>query len=206
MSVNMELVQKTMENLKKRQFRPFFVEKKEDVLPLLETMVEKGEMVANGGSVTLGQCGVMDWLKSGDFEYVAPTADMTEKEKKNATRQRFFADSFFLSSNAITTDGRIWNEDGASTRVAPMIYGPDKVFIIAGINKIVETQAEAVKRIKWVAPQNCKRIGFDTPCVEDGMCHNCMHFQRSCCTSVTLNYSRIPDRITVILVGEELGV
>ena len=69
-----------------------------------------------------------------------------------------------------------------------------------------ETQAEAIKRIKWVAPQNCKRIGFDTPCVEDGQCHNCMHFQRSCCTSVTLNYSRIPDRITVILVGEDLGV
>ena len=61
------------------------------------------------------------------------------------------------------SDGRIVNEDGASTRVAPMNYGPDKVFIVAGVNKIVKTQAEAVKRIKWVAPQNCKRIGFDTP-------------------------------------------
>ena len=206
MSVDMKIVNETMENLKKRQFRPFYVEKKEDVLPLLKTMVAEGETVANGGSVTLGQCGVMDWLKNGDFNYLAPTSDMTDAEKKNITRQRFFADSFFLSSNAITTDGRIWNEDGASTRVAPLIYGPDKVFIVAGMNKIVKTQAEAVKRIKWVAPQNCARIGFATPCVEDGQCHNCMHFQRSCCTSVTLNYSRIPDRITVILVGEELGV
>ena len=60
---------KVVENLKKRQFRPFYVEKKEDVLPLLQTMVEKGEMVANGGSVTLGQCGVMDWLKNGDFDF-----------------------------------------------------------------------------------------------------------------------------------------
>ena len=206
MAYDKNIVQETMDNLKKRQFRPIFVEKKEDVLPLLKTLVAEGETVANGGSVTLGQCGVTDWLKNGGFNYLAPTADMTDAEKKNITRQRFLADSFFLSANAITVDGRIFNEDGASTRVAPMIYGPDKVFIVAGVNKIVKTQAEAVKRIKWVAPQNCKRIGFDTPCVEDGQCHNCMHFQRSCCTSVILNYSRIPDRITVILVGEDLGV
>ena len=206
MAVNMELVQKTMENLKKRQFRPYFVEKKEDVVPLLETLVAEGEMVANGGSVTLGQCGVMDWLKSGKFNYVAPTADMTEKEKKDATRQRFFADSFFLSANAIISDGRLYNEDGASTRVSAMIYGPDKVFVVAGVNKIVESQREAVKRTKWVAPQNCKRIGFSTPCTEDGMCHNCFHPQRSCCTTAILNFSRVPDRINVILIGEELGV
>ena len=206
MAVNMELVQKTMENLKKRQFRPYFVEKKEDVVPLLQTLVEKGEMVANGGSVTLGQCGVIEWLKNGDYEYVGPTPDMTEKEKKNATSQRFFADSFFLSANAIISDGRIYNEDGASTRVSAMIYGPDKVFIVDGVNKIVESQAEAVKRTKWVAPQNCKRIGFSTPCTEDGVCHNCFHPQRSCCTTAILNYSRVPFRINVILVGEELGV
>ena len=129
-----------------------------------------------------------------------------EKEKKNITRQRFFADSFFLSANAIISDGRIYNEDGASTRVSAMIYGPDKVFIVAGVNKIVESQAEAVKRTKWEAPQNCKRIGFSTPCVEDGQCHNCFHSQRSCCTTAILNFSRVPDRISVILVGEELGV
>ena len=206
MAVNMELVQKTMDNLAKRQFKPYFVEKKEDVVPLLKTLVAEGELVANGGSVTLGQCGVLDWLKSGCFEYPTPTADMTEKEKKNVTRQRFFADSFFLSANAIISDGRIYNEDGASTRVSAMIYGPDKVFIVAGVNKIVESQAEAVKRTKWVAPQNCKRIGFSTPCVEDGQCHNCFHSQRSCCTTAILNFSRVPDRISVILVGEELGV
>ena len=206
MSYDMNIVQKTMDNLKKRQFRPFFVEKKEDVLPLLKTLVAEGETVSNGGSVTLGQTGVMDWLKSGVFNYLAPAPDMTEVEKKNITRQRFFADSFFLSANAIISDGRIYNEDGASTRVAPMIYGPDKVFVIAGVNKIVANQQEAFKRVKWVAPQNCKRIGFDTPCVEDGQCHNCFHFQRSCCTTAILNFSRIPDRITVILVGEDLGV
>lgn len=206
MEFDMTLVQKTMDNLKKRQFRPFFVQTKEDVLPLLKTLVAEGETVANGGSVTLGQTGVDAWLKSGVFNYLAPLQTGTEKEKKDAIRQRFFADSFFLSANAIISDGRIVNEDGASTRVAPMIYGPDKVFIVAGVNKIVNTMTEANARVKKVAPQNCKRIGFATPCVEDGRCHDCFHYQRSCCTSAVLNFSRVPDRITVILVGEELGV
>ena len=206
MNTDMNLVKKTMDNLKKRQFRPYFVNTKEEVVPLLETMVKEGAVVANGGSVTLGQTGVADWLKSGKFTYLAPAADATEAEKKEMMRKRFFADVFFLSANAIVSDGRIVNEDGASTRVAPMIYGPDKVIIVAGVNKIVNTLGEANARVKKVAPVNCKRIGVDTPCVEDGKCHDCMHSQRSCCTSVTLNYSRIPDRITVILVGEELGV
>ena len=74
------------------------------------------------------------------------------------------------------------------------------------MNKIVNTLGEANARVKKVAPVNCRNIGFDTPCVADGKCHDCRHFQRSCCTSVVLNYSRIPGRITVVLVGEELGV
>ena len=201
-----ERVKKTMENLAKRQFKPLYVEKKGDVLPLIETLINEGDTVANGGSVTLAQAGVVDYLKSGKFNYLSAEGLTDPKDIKNAMRQRFFADDFFLSANAITTDGKIYQEDGASTRVAPMIYGPDKVFIVAGVNKIVDTNGQALARIKYVAPINCKRRGFKTPCAEDGVCHDCMVAGRSCCTSVTLNYSRIPDRITVILVGEELGV
>ena len=45
-----------------------------------------------------------------------------------------------------------------------------------------------------------------SPCAEDGHCHDCRVPRRSCCTSVTLNFSRIPGRITVIIVGEDLGI
>ncbi len=205
--MDMNIINKTMENLAARQFKPYYVATKEEVLPLVETMLKDGDMVANGGSVTLTQTGVMDLLKSGRFQHITATPDMTEAEKKEATRKRFFADVFFSSANAIITDGRIVNEDGASTRVAPMIYGPDKVVIVAGVNKIVDSLPAANNRIKnTVAPINCKRIGFDTPCTADGKCHDCRHSQRSCCTSVVHNFSRIPERIVVILVGEELGV
>ena len=206
MKVDMTLVNKTIENLKERQFDAVFVETAAEVLPLVKKMVPQGAVVANGGSVTLKQTGVIDWLGCGDFEYLSPAKDATAEEKKEMMRKRFFADVFFSSANAIVSDGRIVNEDGASTRVAPMIYGPDKVVIVAGVNKIVNTLGEANARVKKVAPVNCKNIGFDTPCVRDGKCHDCRHFQRSCCTSAVLNYSRVPDRITVVLVGEELGI
>lgn len=206
MKVDMTLVNKTIENLKERQFDAVFVETAAEVLPLVKKMVTQGAVVANGGSVTLKQTGVIDWLGCGDFEYLSPAKDATAEEKKEMMRKRFFADVFFSSANAIVSDGRIVNEDGASTRVAPMIYGPDKVVIVAGVNKIVNTLGEANARVKKVAPVNCKNIGFDTPCVRDGKCHDCRHFQRSCCTSAVLNYSRVPDRITVVLVGEELGI
>lgn len=199
-------IEKTIENLKKRQFDAVYLEKGRQVVPYLKEVLPKKGKVANGGSVTLNQTGVVELLQSGEYEYLSRQGISDPVEFKNAMRQRFFADAFLLSANAITADGRIYQEDGASTRVAPMIYGPDKVYIVAGVNKIVDTPAQALARIKYVAPINCKRRGFKTPCARDGMCHNCRVSGRSCCTAVTLEYSRIPNRITVILVGEELGV
>ena len=206
METKTELVEKTMANLEKRQFKPYYVSTKEEVLPLVKTLINEGDTVANGGSVTLNQTGVTDYIKSGKFNYLEVPEGADEKAKKDAYRQRFFADVFFSSANAIIQDGRIYNEDGASTRVAPIIYGPDKVIIVAGINKIVKTEKEAFARVKWVAPQNCRKMHFETPCAEDLKCHNCFVPMRSCCTTAILNFSRIPDRITVILVGESLGV
>ncbi len=206
MDFDMNIVNTTIANLNARQFNACFAATREEALDIAKGFLKDGYTVANGGSVTLGQVGVIDLLKNGNYEYLIPSADMTDEQKKNLTRQRFFADVFFMSSNAIVSDGRIVNEDGASTRVAPMIYGPDKVVIIAGANKIVPSITAANARIKYVAAINCKRIGFDTPCTVDGKCHDCRHDKRSCCTSVTLEFSRIPNRISVIIVGEELGV
>ena len=121
-----ERIEKLMYNLKERQFKPFYAEKRQDVIPLVRALVKPGDTVANGGSQTLKECGVSEFLANGDFNYLNPTRDMSAKEKKELMRKRFFADDFFLSANAVTIDGRIFQEDGASTRVAPMIYGPEK--------------------------------------------------------------------------------
>ena len=200
-----QTIEKTMQNLKERQFDPYFAEKKEEVIPLIKSLIKEGSTVATGGSETLRETGVSDMLRN-EYTVIEAKPGSTPEQVKEAMRQRFSADAFLLSANAITYDGRIFQEDGASTRVAPMIYGPDMVIIVAGINKLAENEAKARQRVKMVACENCRRRGFATPCAEDGVCHDCRVPGRSCCTSVTLNFSRIPDRIKVILVNEELGI
>ncbi len=200
-----EKIELTVKNLRERQFEPYFVEKAEDVLPLVRKLMEGCSTVAIGGSETLRETGITDMLHE-EYTVIEAGRDSTPEETKRIMRERFCADAFFLSANAITYDGRIFQEDGASTRVAPMIYGPDSVVMIAGVNKLVENEAKARQRVKMVACENCRRRGFATPCAEDGHCHDCRVPARSCCTSVTLNFSRIPNRIKVILVGEELGI
>lgn len=200
-----QTIEKTMQNLKERQFDPYFAEKKEEVIPLIKSLIKEGSTVATGGSETLRETGVSDMLRN-EYTVIEAKPGSTPEQVKEAMRQRFSADAFLLSANAITYDGRIFQEDGASTRVAPMIYGPDMVIIVAGVNKLAENEAKARQRVKMVACENCRRRGFATPCAEDGVCHDCRVPGRSCCTSVTLNFSRIPDRIKVILVNEELGI
>ena len=176
-----------------------------EAMDLIFRLVPEGSRIACGGSETLREIGFYE--KTADrFTVIQPAEGSGPEEVKKAMRERFSADAFFLSANAISYDGRIFQEDGASTRVAPMIYGPDSVVIVAGVNKFVENEQKARQRVKMAACENCRRRGFATPCAEDGHCHDCRVPRRSCCTSVTLNFSRIPGRIKVIIVGEELGI
>jgi len=114
-------------------------------------------------------------------------------------------DYYFMSSNAITADGELVNIDGNGNRVAALIYGPENVVIIAGMNKIVKNVEEGISRTRNVAsPQNCVRLNKNTPCAVNGVCGNCLS-DTICDQIVITRASRIPQRIKVILVGEELG-
>ncbi|MBQ4239697.1 MAG: lactate utilization protein [Oscillospiraceae bacterium] len=200
-----QLAEKIMSNLRERQFEAYYAEDGEQAMEIIFSLVPNGSRIACGGSETLREIGFFE--KTADsYTVIQPAAGSGPDEVKKAMRERFSADAFFLSANAITYDGRIFQEDGASTRVAPMIYGPDSVIIVAGENKFVENEQKARARVKMVACENCRRRGFATPCAEDGHCHDCRVPGRSCCTSVTLNFSRIPGRIKVIVVGRELGI
>ena len=207
MSYDKRLIEKTIRKLKERQFNACFVPDKARALKMVKSMINPGDKVANGGSKSLSQAGIIDWLKSEEsVNYIYAKGGESDEEKKQLTMERFFADVFLQSANAVISDGRIYNEDGASTRVAPMIYGPGKVIMVVGANKIVDSYSRAVARTKAAAVENCRSLGFDTPCVADGKCHDCRASMRGCCTTVVLNYSRIPGRINVVIVGEDLGL
>ena len=90
-----ERIEKLMHNLKERQFKPFYAEKRQDVIPIVMSLVKPGDTVANGGSQTLKECGVVEFLARGDFNYLTVNEDMTGREKKEIMRKRFFCRRFF---------------------------------------------------------------------------------------------------------------
>jgi hypothetical protein len=209
-------IKKTMENLEKNGIKPYFVETKEQVVPLVKTLISKGESVSNGGSQSLKETGVMELLACGDYDFIDRTG-LEGEELRQAYIRAFGCDSYFCSSNAVTENGELYNVDGNSNRVACIVYGPRQVIMVVGVNKIVKDINEAITRVKeCAAPPNTKRLSCKTPCEATGkcislskenpmICDGCKSPQRVCCNYVVSAQQRHKDRIKVILVNENLG-
>ena len=136
-------IERTMENLKVNKMKPYFVETKEEVLPLVKTLLKEGDTVSNGGSVTLKETGVMEELKSGKYNYLDRSREgITPEEVEEVYRKTYSADVYFASSNAITENGELYNVDGNSNRVSAILYGPKSVVLVCGYNKIVKNIEE----------------------------------------------------------------
>lgn len=213
----MQSINKTLDSLRRHNMAAYYVETKEEVLPLLESLMNDGETVTHGGSETLKQCGVIDLLNSGRYNYLDRSKAADRDEVEEIYRKSYYADTYLTSSNAVTEGGLLFNVDGNSNRVSAICYGPKQVIFICGFNKIVKDLDEAVVRLKTVAsPKNTKRLGCDTYCAREGeclamgrdasyMCDGCKSPERICCNYVVSARQRHKDRMKVIIVGEELG-
>lgn len=199
-------IEKTIKNLEKNNIKCIFVEKKEDVIPLLSTFIHEHDTVSVGGSVTLSQLGIIDYLRSLNINFLDRYAeDLSSEDLKEIFRKSFFADVYITGTNAICEDGTLFNVDGRGNRVAAMIYGPDKVIVIAGVNKIVKDLDEAIERVKnHAAPLNSKRLELNTPCQITGKCIDCESKNRICRYYVTIKKPQ-PNRFIMILVNDTLG-
>lgn len=209
-------IQKTMKNLEKNGIKPYFVETKEEVVPLVKTLINKGESVSCGGSVTLDETGVKALMQNGDYDFIDRTG-LTGKELRQSYIRAFGCDTFFTSSNAVTENGELYNVDGNSNRVACIVYGPKQVIMIVGKNKLVKDINEAIYRVKTIcAPMNTKRLDVKTPCNKTGrcmslsnenplICDGCGGENRICCNYVVSSMQRQRDRIKLIIVNEDLG-
>jgi len=192
------------------------VESKEEVVPLLKTLLNSGDTVAVGGSMTLFESGVIDWLRNGDYYFLDRYQEgLTPDELTDIFSKSLTADVFLCSSNAVTRNGTLYNVDGRANRVSPIAFGPKTVIIVVGCNKIVEDFSAAVHRVKTVAaPLNAKRLHCQTPCAVTGVCaavdsdlytDGCHSPDRICAQYLISAQQRVADRIHVILVGETLG-
>ena len=200
------MINKTIKALKENQFDAYYAENSLEALEIVKGLIKEGERVDRGGSLTIEQIGALKYITE-NCGYIDPYKETDPAKKAELMQARLSCDTFLCSANAIISDGRLYNEDGACSRVAPMVYGPKQVIVVAGKNKIVNTEAEAKKRMMTIAaPLNAKRLNTGTPCTEDGVCHNCNHPNRICCSTVITNFSRVKERIKVIIVNEDLGM
>lgn len=200
-------IEKVITSLESHNMKGIYVADEKELLSVLETLIPENSVVGVGDSMTLLETGVLDFLRQGNYVFLDKyKKDITSSQKKEFYRQNFSADTFLCSTNALSLDGELYNIDGNGSRVAPMIYGPKQVIIVAGINKLVRTLEEGIQRTRnYAAPLDAKRLGKDTPCAKLGYCVNCKSPNRICNAFVTIAGQFEKDRIKVILVGKALG-
>jgi L-lactate utilization protein LutB len=170
-------------------------------------MIEPGASVGLGGSRTMAEIGLLDALRSGKYKLIDQYAPGMSKEAvMEARKAGTHADFFVAGSNAVTDDGKIVNVDGLGNRLAGFCFGPSRVIMVVGRNKIVENVEAAIWRVRNVAaPMNARRFGAQTPCVKTAHCSDCSSPERICNLTLIIEKQRQPGRMTVVLINQELG-
>lgn len=173
---------------------------------LARDLVEPGQSVTWGGSVSFSESGIKAALEADGHRMIDRSQATTPEEQDAMWREQVGADWFFMGTNAITLDGELVNIDGNANRLALLLHGPKHVCVIAGMNKVVADVESGLKRIRTVTcPLNAARLHTGTPCELAGVCSNCHAEKCMCCQEVITRHSRHDGRIHVILVGEDLG-
>lgn len=193
-------------HLKKRNMEGYFCETSAEAVEKALSLMPEGSVISWGGSMSIGECGLMDAIKERDYTLIDRAAAKTPQEKREIYAKTVMADYYLMSTNAITMNGELVNIDGFCNRVACLCAGPENVIIIAGMNKVVEDVESGINRIHTkAAPPNTVRLGKNTPCAKNGVCGNCFSPDCICSQIVITRRSGVPGRIKVILVNENLG-
>ncbi|GAB6168790.1 lactate utilization protein [Clostridium carnis] len=205
--VNEQKINRTIEAINANNMNGYLVNSKEELINKIEELVKEGDLVACGGSMSLFETGIMDHLRCGRYKFLDRYKEgITPEEATKIYKESFFADAYFSSSNAITENGELYNVDGNGNRVAAMLYGPEKVIIIAGVNKIVKDVEAAINRNREIsAPANAQRLNKKTPCAKVGYCMDCNSKEKICREFTLIKSQSRKDRIHVIFINEEIG-
>lgn len=198
--------QSIISSLNKRNMQGYYCKTKADCRELVLSMIKEGASVTWGGSESIKECGITGELLNSEKYNVIDRAQYSPENMKAYYKEAFCADYYLMSTNAITLDGELMNIDGNGNRVASLIFGPEKVILVVGMNKVVSQLEDAYDRIRNIAsPPNTIRLSKNTPCAKLGKCGDCMCDDCICNQIVITRRSRESDRIHVVLVGEDLG-
>ena len=205
--VKEQKIERTIKALNDNNMNGYLVDTKEELIDKIKEIVEENAVVSCGGSMSLFETGVIGHLRSGRYKFLDRYKEgLTSEEINKIFRDSFSADAYFSSSNAVTEDGNLYNVDGNGNRVAAMLFGPSKVILVVGENKIVKNIDEAIKRNREIsAPANAKRLNKSTPCTKVGYCMDCKNKDKICREYTVVTSQGNKDRIHVIFLREEIG-
>lgn len=196
-----------VENLKKNGFDAHWVSDTEAGAALILSMIGQYQSFGFGGSESVRRLGLVAHLIAQGktvFDHWQP--DLSPQESLAIRKSQLTCDCFFCSANAISLTGEIVNVDGAGNRTSAMTFGPSKVIIVAGMNKVADDLAGALQRIRQVAgPMRAKSLNMQTPCAETGICSDCRAPQRICRITTILHRQPVLTPTSVVLINEALG-
>lgn len=192
-------------NLEKKGYAVKVFENKGTAANYMNSQID-GKTVGIGGSATVSQMGLFEMLSTHNTVvwHDRLPENMTVPEARLAAAR---SEIYISSVNGISERGEIINIDNTGNRVAAITYGPKKVYLIIGINKIAESLEAAIHRARNIAaPLNAQRLKRKTPCaIKADKCYNCNSSERIC-----RNLSVFWDKPTgaeyeIILINENLG-
>lgn len=196
-----------VKNLKNRHFEAFYCDTKEGALKKALELIPEGSSVGWGGAMSAQQIGLIDALSMGNYCTIDRDLATTPEEREQKMRNCLAADFFLTGANAISMDGEMVNIDGYGNRCAAIIYGPQNVVVIAGMNKVTDDLDSAIIRARTVAaPMNQQRFLKDVPCTVTGTCSDCKSPECICNQLLITRHGRAGGRIKFIIVGENLGL
>ncbi|MCI8551136.1 MAG: lactate utilization protein [Lachnospiraceae bacterium] len=195
-----------VKNLQGRGFEACYCKTGEEARKKALEWMKEGASVSWGGSMTIRDIGLTKSVCEGNYKAIDRDQAVTDEEKRKAAMDALTVDYYLTSANGISEDGQLVNVDGNGNRVAAIVFGPQYVIVVAGMNKVVKTAEDAMVRARTVAaPLNQQRFLKSTPCTVTGVCADCKSPDCICNQLLTTRNCKPAGRIKVILVGEELG-
>ncbi|GAM09220.1 hypothetical protein OR1_01494 [Geobacter sp. OR-1] len=201
--------EKAVEALGQNGFTSVYCRTAKDAYDYIVKESADAQSIGFGGSRTIVDLNIQDALQASGKEILNHgMPGLTPEERLAIMRRQLTCDLFLTGTNAVTLSGWLVNIDGNGNRVAAMFFGPGKVIVVAGRNKIVSGDLQAaIDRIKnWASPPNAKRLNYNTPCAKTGFCNNCNSPERICrVTTIIDRKPRVMD-IRVLVVNEDMGL
>jgi len=201
-------IAQAMDAFRRRGFSAKRFKTGEEAIAFFLSEISATDSIGHGGSDTLRELGLLDRLREGEYRFLDRYVFEHGYEEQLAIRRKnLCADVFVASSNAVSIDGALVNVDGDGNRVSAIAFGPRRVYLFVGRNKLCDGTQEAIDRARNVAAVSlAARLGKATPCVRTGVCQDCLSPDRICSTLTITDRCHPEGRIHLLFIDEDLGL